>query len=126
MTKLNPISYYWNNCILQGWSNVRYAFDTWSLLMTTNYYHYDIMDNSLYPYTQEEKQEAIYTDFWESLEDDIYPKEFIEYLLGICEEIHNGNVELVPFTTENGNVELVPFTTKMFDELTNLVTGDES
>lgn len=35
--------------------------------------------------------------FWVTLgEDDIYPKEFLEYLQGLCDRIDRGEEELIP------------------------------
>jgi len=49
--------------------------------------------------------------FWDSLEEDIYPKEFIESLMQMSEDVRTGKVETVPFTKD------------MFDKLDDLV-GD--
>ena len=49
--------------------------------------------------------------FWDSLEEDIYPKEFIESLMQMSEDVRNGEVKTVPFTKD------------MFDKLDDLV-GD--
>lgn len=36
--------------------------------------------------------------FWATLgEDDVYPKEFLEYLQGLCDRIDRGEEELIPF-----------------------------
>ncbi|QGT54370.1 hypothetical protein b3_0126 [Synechococcus phage B3] len=97
MAKINPITYYIHDCILRGWRNVGYSFQAWSKLMTSNYSSYDIFDDTNYPYTPEEKEKSTYHDFWDSMEDDIYPKEFIEYLLDLCEEVQNGTAQLIPW-----------------------------
>ena len=49
--------------------------------------------------------------FWDSLEEDIYPKEFLESLMQMSEDVRNGEVETIPFTRD------------MFDKLDDLV-GD--
>ena len=49
--------------------------------------------------------------FWDSLEEDIYPKEFIESLMQMSEDVRTGKVETIPFTKD------------MFDKLDDLV-GD--
>ena len=100
MTKINPVSYYINHCLIQGWRNVGYAFDTWSRVIRSDYSGYDVFDNTKYPYTQEEKVRSTYQDFWDCLEDDIYSKEFLEYILGLCEEVENGTAKLVPFNLD--------------------------
>jgi hypothetical protein len=97
MTKINPITYYVHDCILRGWRNVGYAFHAWSRVMRSDYSAYDIFDDNKFPYTPEEKVECTIKDFWGSLEDDIYPKEFLEYLLELAEGVHNGTIKTTPF-----------------------------
>lgn len=49
--------------------------------------------------------------FWDSLEEDIYHKEFLESLMQMSEDVRTGKVETIPFTKD------------MFDKLDDLV-GD--
>lgn len=49
--------------------------------------------------------------FWDSLEDEIYPKFFLEELLQMSNDVATGKVKTVPFTKD------------MFDKLNDLV-GD--
>lgn len=49
--------------------------------------------------------------FWDSLEEDIYPKEFLESLMQMSEDVRTGKVETIPFTKD------------MFEKLDDLV-GD--
>jgi hypothetical protein len=51
--------------------------------------------------------------FWDSLEDDIYPKDFLESLLQMSNDVKTGKVKTVPFTKD------------MFDELEDLIDGKE-
>jgi uncharacterized protein YwqG len=51
--------------------------------------------------------------FWDSLEDDIYPKSFLEELMQMADDVETGKVKTIPFTKE------------MFDELTDLVKDVE-
>jgi hypothetical protein len=103
-TKLSWFEYIWHSCILQGWYNCWYAFKNWGDLMGDNYQEYALLisDDPL-------EQCALY--FWDSLEDDIYPKEFLESLMQMADDVETGKVETVPFTKE------------MFDKLEDLV-GD--
>ena len=55
------------------------------------------------------EQCALY--FWDSLEDDIYPKEFLESLMQMANDV------------ETGKVKAVPFDMNMVDRLNDLV-GD--
>ena len=41
------------------------------------------------------EQCALY--FWDSLEDDIYPKEFLESLMQMADDVETGKVKAVPF-----------------------------
>jgi hypothetical protein len=50
-------------------------------------------------------------NFWDSLEEDIISKEFLESLMQMAEDVRTGKVETIPFTQE------------MFDKLDDLV-GD--
>jgi hypothetical protein len=34
--------------------------------------------------------------FWDSLENDIYPKEFLEYLMQMAHDVETGKVETIP------------------------------
>lgn len=103
-TKLSWFHYIWFSCIVQGWYNCWYAFKNWGDLMGDNYQEYALLlsDDPL-------EQCALY--FWDSLEDDIYPKEFLESLMQMADDVETGKVETVPFTKE------------MFDKLNDLV-GD--
>lgn len=103
-TKLSWFEYIWFSCIVQGWYNCWYAFKNWGDLMGDNYQEYALLlsDDPL-------EQCALY--FWDSLEDDIYPKEFLESLMQMADDVETGKVETVPFTKE------------MFDKLNDLV-GD--
>ena len=38
--------------------------------------------------------------FWDSLEDEIYPKHFLDSLLQMVEDIESGRVETIPFTKD--------------------------
>lgn len=46
--------------------------------------------------------------FWDSLEDDIYPKKFLEYLLDLSDRVERGEEKLIHMD-------------EVFDRLTNLV-----
>ena len=87
--KLTWFEYIWNSCIIQGWYNCWYAFKNWGDLMGDNYQEYALLvsDDPL-------EQCALY--FWDSLEDDIYPKEFLEHLMQMVEDVELGKVETYP------------------------------
>jgi hypothetical protein len=88
-TKLTWFEYIWHSCIIQGWYNCWYAFKNWGDLMGDNYQEYALLisDDPL-------EQCALY--FWDSLEDDIYPKHFLEHLMQMVEDVELGKVETYP------------------------------
>jgi hypothetical protein len=74
-------------------------------LITGNYKDYALM-------WYDDPYEECYEWFWSSLNiDDTLPKEFLEHLQQMVDDIDSGRVKTVPFTRE------------MFDEIDNLV-GD--
>jgi len=66
---------------------MRMTFRIWTDLMTSNYENYALL--------KDDDPEAECVEwFWVSLnEDDVYPKEFLEYLLQMVEDIEIGKVE---------------------------------
>lgn len=104
-TTLNWWEYWIGHCWMTGWQSIRSTFRIWCDLMCSNYEGYALL--------KEDDPEAECVDwFWASLnEDDVYPKEFLEYLLQMVDDI------------ETGKEKVIPFTRKMFDEIDDLV-GD--
>jgi hypothetical protein len=102
--KLSWFDYIWNSCIRQGWYNCWYAYKNWADLMTNNYQEYALL-------VSDDPLEQCILYFWDSLEDEIYPKEFLEHLLQLADDVKTGKVKTVPFTKD------------MFDDLDDLV-GD--
>ena len=88
-TKLSWIEYYWNSCILQGWYNCWYSFKNWSDLMGNNYQNYALLKD-------DDPLEQCILYFWDSLEDEIYPKEFLDSLLQMLDDIKTGKEKVVP------------------------------
>ena len=80
-------------------------FRMWADLMTGNYENYVLLKD-------DDPFQECYEWFWTSINlDETYPKEFLEYLQQMVDDIESGRVKTVPFTQE------------MFDEIDNLV-GD--
>ena len=88
-TKLSWSEYIWNSCIIQGWYNCWYAFKNWADLMGNNYQEYALL-------ASDDPLEQCILYFWDSLEDEIYPKHFLESLLQIVDDIDTGKEKLVP------------------------------
>jgi hypothetical protein len=102
--KMSWAEYIWNSCILQGWANCWYSFKNWGDLMGNNYEGYGILK-------EDDDLEWCIDYFWASLEDEIYPKHFLEYLMQLADDVKTGKEKVVPFTKD------------MFDDLDDLV-GD--
>jgi hypothetical protein len=109
--KNNPKMSWWQywigHCWMTGWQSIRHNFITWSDLVffEENQKHYTLL-------YADSPFEQCYLTFWYDLnEDDTYPKEFLEYLMQILDDIETGKEKLIPFTTD------------MFDDLKDLV-GD--
>jgi hypothetical protein len=102
--KLSWVEYIWNSCILQGWYNCWCSYKNWADLMGNNYTGYGILE-------EDDDLEWCIDYFWASLEDEIYPKFFLEELMQMADDIETGKVKAVPFTKD------------MFDDLDDLV-GD--
>jgi hypothetical protein len=88
-TKLSWFEYIWHSCIIQGWYNCWYAFKNWGDLMGGNWKDYALLisDDPL-------EQCALY--FWDSLEDDIYPKDFLESLMQMANDVETGKEKVIP------------------------------
>jgi hypothetical protein len=86
-TKLNWFDYWIGHCWMTGWQSMRMTFRIWADLMTSNYDSYALLKD-------DDPETECVEWFWASLnEDDVYDKEFIEYLLQMVEDIELGKVE---------------------------------
>ena len=103
-TTLSWFEYILFSCLQQGWYNCWYSFKNWGDLMGNNYQDYALLK-------EDDPLELCILYFWDSLEDEIYPKFFLEELLQMVDDVDTGKVETVPFTKD------------MFDKLNDLV-GD--
>lgn len=93
-TKLNWFQYWIGHCWMSGWQSIRIAFRIWADLMTSNYKNYALLK------TDDPETECMEW-FWVSLgEDDVYPREFLEYLQDLCIGVQNGEVELISFNLD--------------------------
>jgi len=90
-TTMNWWEYWIGHCWMTGWQSIRGAFRIWSDLMTSNYADYAL------PRTVEDPEQECLEWFWVSLgEDDTYPKEFLEHLLQMVDDIETGKEKLIP------------------------------
>ena len=88
--KLNWWEYWIGHCWMTGWQSIRSTFRIWGDLLGSNYSGYALL--------KEDDPESECLDwFWASLnEDDTYPKEFLEELLQIVDDIDSGKEKLIP------------------------------
>ena len=88
--KLNWWEYWIGHCWMTGWQSIRGAFRIWADLMGSNYKDYALLKND------DPEQECLEW-FWVSLgEDECYPKEFLEYLQQMVDDIETGKEKLIP------------------------------
>ena len=66
------------------------TFRIWANLMTSDYDGYALMK-------EDDPESECLEWFWASLnEDDVYPKEFLEYLMQMVDDIETGKEKVVP------------------------------
>ena len=100
-TKLSWAEYIWHSCIIQGWYNCWYAFKNWADLMGDNYQEYALL-------VSDDPLEQCILYFWDSLENEIYPKEFLDSLLQMSNDVETGKVKTYPMNeVMDGVKELV-------------------
>jgi hypothetical protein len=88
--KLNWFEYWIGHCWMTGWQSIRGTFRNWVHLMTSNYDGYALLK-------EDDPETECREWFWVSLnEDDTYPKEFIEYLQQLVDDIETGKEKLIP------------------------------
>jgi len=88
-TKLSWFEYIVFSCIQQGWMNCWYAFKNWADLMGDNYQDYALL-------ASDDPLEQCILYFWGSLEDEIYPKHFLDSLLQMCDDVRTGKEKVTP------------------------------
>lgn len=101
--------------VLPTWVQVfRMNFRIWADLMTDNLDNYALMK-------EDDPLEECRDWFWTSLnEDEVYPKEFLEHLLRLVDEVNTGKVKTYSWEEFKENLELLV----MDDSETDHSTGD--
>jgi hypothetical protein len=90
-TTLNWWEYWIGHCWMTGWQTIRLNFRVWGDLMGSSYENYAL------PRTVEDPEQECIEWFWVGLnDDDVYPKEFLEHLLQMCDDIETGKEKVVP------------------------------
>ena len=111
-TTLNWWEYWIGHCWMTGWQSIRGAFRIWADLMGSNYHNYAL------PRTAEDPEQECLEWFLVTLgEDDTYPREFLEYLLQMVDDIETGKEELIPMN-ENFMEELKNWCEENDEDLT--------
>jgi hypothetical protein len=113
-TKMNWFEYWIGHCWMTGWQSIRGAFRIWADLMTSNYADYALLR------TVEDPEEECKEWFWATLgEDECYPKEFLEHLMQMVDDIETGKEKLIPMDEVMENLR------KWSDEILDGVDLDE-
>ena len=87
--KMSWFEYIIFSCIQQGWYNCWYSFKNWSDLMGNSYQDYALLKD-------DDPLEECILFLWDSLEDEIYSKSFLESLLQMVDDIETGKEKLIP------------------------------
>jgi hypothetical protein len=88
--KMSWWDYYVGHCWMTGWQSIRGAFRIWADLMTSNYKDYALLP-------KDDPETECLEWFWVSLgEDECYPKEFLEYLMKMVDDIETGKEKVIP------------------------------
>jgi len=88
---LNWWEYWIGHCWMTGWQTIGRNFRIWGDLMGSNYENYAL------PRTVEDPEQECLEWFWVGLnDDDVYPKEFLEYLLKLVDDIDTGKEKVIP------------------------------
>jgi hypothetical protein len=89
-TTLNWWEYWIGHCWMTGWQSIRCNFRIWCDLASSRYGGYALL-------REDDPEEECKEWFWASLnEDDVYPKEFLEYLMQMVVDIETGKEKVVP------------------------------
>ena len=89
-TTLNWWEYWIGHCWMTGWQSISDAFRIWYDFMTDNYEGYALLK-------EDDDAEECREWFWVSLgEDNTYPKEFLEHLLQMSEDVRTGKEKVYP------------------------------
>ena len=90
MKKLNWIEYYIGHCFQTGWHEIWNNFKMWRDLISGNYENYALLKD-------DDPYEECYNWFWTSINlDETLPKEFLEYLQQMVNDIESGKEKVIP------------------------------
>jgi hypothetical protein len=87
---MTNLEYYVTHVFPTGFQSIRGAFRIWCDLMTGNYKDYALM-------WYDDPEEECIDWFWSYLgDDDVLPKEFLEYLMQMADDIESGKEKVYP------------------------------
>ena len=110
-TKMNWWDYWIGHCWMTGWQSMRMTFRIWANLMTSDYSGYALLK-------EDDPETECIEWFWASLnEDDVYPKEFLEYLMQMVDDIETGKEKVYPLDED--------FFDRMKELLKDVELGDD-
>ena len=105
--KMSWMEYIFTHLVPTWFKSFNDNFVMWRDLITENYKPYKLLKS-------DNAEQECYDWFWSSINlDETYPKEFLEYLLQMVDDIDTGKVETVPLTED------------FFDRLEDLVKDIE-
>lgn len=97
--KMNWWEYWVGHCWMTGWQSIRSNFRIWGDLIGSNYTSYKLLK-------EDDPEEECKEWFWASLnEDDVYEKEFLEYLMQMVDDIETGKEKVYPMDTVMANLK---------------------
>ncbi len=96
--KMNWWQYWIGHCMMTGWQSIRSNFHIWGDLMGNSYQEYALLKD-------DDPLEMCILNFWDSLEDEIYPKDFLEYLIQMVDDIETGKEEVIPMDDVMANLK---------------------
>ena len=106
-TTLNWWEYWIGHCWMTGWQSISMTFRIWGHLMTSNYDGYALMK-------EDDPETECIEWFWASLnEDDVYPKEFLEHLMQMVEDIETGKEKV--YTWEEVKESILEWSDEVLD-----------
>ena len=92
--KMNWWDYWIGHCWMSGWQSINHSFRNWADLMTGHWDDYALM---FYDDPYEECNDC----FWSYLgDDDTLPKEFLEHLQQMVDDIETCKEKLIPMDEE--------------------------
>ena len=90
-TKMNWWDYWIGHCWMTGWQTIRSNFRVWADLMGSSYDNWMILSDV------DDPEAECLEWFWVGLnDDDCYPKEFLEYLMQMVDDIETGKEKVYP------------------------------